>query len=259
MLNLGVSIQPCVPGKETRVVEARPSECSTCGAPGGEAGELLERHITSQGNTRASRYLCPLCHACLHLDHAGRIRAGRIVWLPEISQEQLNLLCLASFVAASKAGVYRKHADTKAMIEHIMRLYRTFEKRSESIEVFLSGQSASALMPRQTLSSPTHIASLIVSARRETKLDARTVARRIEGMRLLPNPGAFQTYIDKLSRMTAKTFPVQSWMGAVQTVLDEAAAAAAAPESTESFDGSDESLFATSEDSTEEVHGDPAF
>lgn len=259
MLNLGVSIQPCIPGKESRVVEARPTECSTCGAPGGPEGELLERHITSSGKTQSSRYLCPICHACLHLDHAGRLKAGRVVWLPEISQEQLNLLCLASFVAASKAGAYRKDADTKAMIEHIMRLYRTFEKRSESIEVFLSGQSATALMPRQTLSSPTHIASLIVSARRETKLDARTVARRIDGMRLLPNPGAFQSYIDKLGRMTAKTFPVQSWMGAVQAVIDAAAQAAAQPDAVESFDGSDESLFTTHDEPTDEVTSDAAF
>lgn len=225
MLNLAVSTQRCIPGKDVLDAEPRPQQCGTCGAPGGAKGELLEKHIVAKGK---ARYLCPLCHACLHLDIAGRLKAGRIVWLPELSQEQVNLLCLASFVAAGRAGVYRKDADTKAMIDHVMRLYRTFEKRAEAVELFLGGNAAQSLMPRHTLSTPTHVASLIVSAQREAKLDARTMARRLEGLRLLPNPRAFDSYVSKVSRLTGSEYPVNSWMQLVKQHLDAANAASEA-------------------------------
>jgi hypothetical protein len=223
MLNLSVSSQRCIPGQDVFGNEPRPDRCGTCGAPGGAKGELLEKHVAGKSK---SHYLCPLCHACLHLDVAGRLNAGRIIWLPELSQEQLNLLCLASFVAVSRAGVYRDDRETTAMVEHARRLYRTFEKRSEAVEAFLCGNVSQALLPRHTLSTPTHVASLIVSAQRETGLDARTIAKRLEGLRLLPNPKAFEGYVTKVSRLTGKEFAVDTWMPVVQRELDAIQAAA---------------------------------
>jgi hypothetical protein len=181
------------------------------------------------------RWVCPLCHACLHLDIAGRMRAGKIIWLPELTQEELNILCLASFLAMRKAGVNRKHAETQAMCDQIARLYKTFDRRAEAVEGFLGEDQA--LFARQTLSSPGYIASLIVSAQRESKLSPRIVAQRVEGLRLLPAPEAFEAYIGKVSRLVDTQFPVKSWMGRVASDLAKLDAAQTG-QGDESFDAS---------------------
>lgn len=217
MLNLSVSVKPCLPGRVMSNDQAkRPMRCEACGAPGGATGALLERHLVG---ANGEKFLCPLCHSCLHLDVAGRMRAGRVIWLPEMSQEQLNLMCLSMFVAIGKAGVYRKNTSTKGIVESSARLYHAFERRAESIELFLGGSAVKSLMPRQSLSSPTYIASLLQRAQREAKLTPRQLAARVDGMRLLPAPKAFASYIDQVSRTVTAGFPVPSWTSRVEAVI----------------------------------------
>lgn len=217
MLNLSVSTQPCIPGRSAPDAGPRPLVCSTCGAPGGKQGSLLEKHLVGGGK---ARYLCPLCHAVLHLDVAGKMKAGRIVWIPELTQAQLNVLSLSAFVALRKAGVHRDNPEVKAIAEHARRLYKSFEKRSEAVESFLGGNATKSPLPRSAMSTPTHVASLIVRAQRESKLDARTVAKRIDGLRLLPNPAAFDAYISQVSRIMSANFPVDQWTQAANDELD---------------------------------------
>jgi hypothetical protein len=217
MLNLSVSAQPCVPGRALPVADGkRPARCETCGAPGGNGGVLLEGHYIG---SKKVKYLCPLCHSCLHLDIAGRNKAGRIIWLPELSQEQLNLMCLAMFVAFGKAGVYRNNEETKGVLDSSLRLYNAFERRAESMELFLGGSAVKSLMPRQSLSSPTHIASLLMRVQRDGKLKPRELAARVDGMRLLPAPKAFADYINKVSRIVTAEYAVPSWSARVNEVL----------------------------------------
>lgn len=215
MLNLSVSNQPCIPGKRSSSADStsRPFRCETCGAPGGMKGVLLERHIIAAGKVK---YLCPLCHACLHLDVAGRMKAGRIIWLPEFSQAQLNLLSLAAFVARRKANVHRKDDATKGIVATGNRLLDAFSKRSESIETFLGGNAVKSLMPRQSLSSPTHIASLLVRVKRESKLSPKDLAQRVNGMRLLPDERPFDAYVSAISRAAVGRFDIPAWATQVQ-------------------------------------------
>jgi len=216
MLNLSVSSQRCLPGRTSSIEEPRPCQCATCGAPGGQQGQLLEGHIIGK-NKRI--YLCPYCHVCLHLDIAGRMSAGKIIWLPELSQTELNILCLASFVALRKAGVYRKNAPTQVMCEQIIRLYKTFEKRSEAVENFLSGNLEKSFLTKETLSSPTFLASLILRAQRDSKLDAKTLANKVDGLRLLITPQAFDGYVAQVSRLATADYPVVTWMESVEVHL----------------------------------------
>lgn len=237
MLNLSVSTQPCVPGRpQGPSLRQRPERCETCGAPGGAGGVLLEEHIVTAGK---AKYLCPLCHSCLHLDVAGRKKAGRVIWLPEIPQAQLNIMCLSMFVAFSKAGVNRKNEQTKGVTDCAARFYQAFEKRAEPVEVFLGGSAVKSLMPRSSLSSPTHIASLLVRSQREAKLSAKTMAARVDGLRLLPAPKAFDDYIGKVSRIVASKAPVNTWaprvLDALQA-LERAATENGAAEGVEHFD-----------------------
>lgn len=217
MLSLSVSTQSCLLGKTLSSGKSRPQQCETCEAPGGERGELLDEHIVG---AKGTKFLCQLCHSCLHLDVAGRMNAGRIIWLPELSQEELNILCLASFVTLRKAGVYRKHSPTQTMRDQIVRLYKTFEKRSEAVEQFLGGGQPP--VSRQALSNPTYVASLILRAQKDASLDARTVAKRVNGLRLLPYPQAFESYIAQVARIATSQYPVNTWMESVSAQMESA-------------------------------------
>lgn len=46
---------------------------------------------------------CPLCHACFHLDTASNTNGGKIIWLPEFSQQELNYLSRAIFIAIAES------------------------------------------------------------------------------------------------------------------------------------------------------------
>lgn len=49
--------------------------------------------------------ICPLCHQCFHLDTASSTNGGKIIWLPEMSQQELNYISRAIFIAAESARV----------------------------------------------------------------------------------------------------------------------------------------------------------
>lgn len=45
--------------------------------------------------------ICALCHQSHHLNTASTTNGGKIIWLPELSQQDLNHLCRAIFVVLS--------------------------------------------------------------------------------------------------------------------------------------------------------------
>lgn len=244
MLSLGVSPQRCRPqrsrlgsGRELASDGAKLS-CKACGAPGGAGGKLLDDHIIS-GQKKA--LLCPLCHSCVHLDFAGEMRAGRIVWLPELSQEMLNVICLASFVAIRSKpkqgeGALKDATEAQALLTQVTRLYKCFEKRAEAVEAFLGADSPRSPMPRRELSNPAYVATLILHAKAKSQLSAAVFSRRLDGLRLLPDPRAFEPYINAVSKLPEMRNPLSTWAHLVKQErleLDAKAALSAEREPTE--------------------------
>lgn len=87
------------------------------------------------GNNKLTNLVtaCPLCHQCHHLGMAGIRRAGVMIWLPEISQSQLNNLCRAIFVAVKNAGEHEQTARS---------LYFSLESRAGILEQELGAGSS---------------------------------------------------------------------------------------------------------------------
>lgn len=46
--------------------------------------------------------ICPLCHQNFHLDTVSTTNGGKIIWLPEITQQELNYISRAIFIAADE-------------------------------------------------------------------------------------------------------------------------------------------------------------
>lgn len=42
--------------------------------------------------------VCPFCHQCYHLNIVGNSDSGRLIWLPEISQQELNHISRIFFI-----------------------------------------------------------------------------------------------------------------------------------------------------------------
>ena len=134
-----------------------------------------------------------------------------MIWLPEFGQEQLNVLCMAIFLAARKADLYRRDVGTKPIVDTAFRLYAAFDRRRERLEGLLGGGAVKAVLPRETLSHPSHIASLIEATVRKAGLTSVQVAQRVEGLRLLPNPAAFDAYIERVAKLAHSEYPVGQW------------------------------------------------
>lgn len=90
-LYLNNSTSACRPMMRTKQspkgVSSQGGQCEACGI---EVPVGLEQH--------EGYLLCPFCHLTQHLFEASRIRAGRIVWLPKISQTALNRFTSTMFM-----------------------------------------------------------------------------------------------------------------------------------------------------------------
>jgi hypothetical protein len=218
MLSLAISGFNCYPGSKAAKHPTAPAgcKCAICSSTGGVEGELLELHKISQAKQIS---ICPFCHMCLHLDFAGRVNAGRIIWLHEISQEELNVLALASYVLMRKAEIFKKNPETAAILENATRLMKSFEKRAAVVESFLSGPNQTDIVKR-SLSTPARISALMQRAKSQTKMDNATMAKKIDGLRLLPDPKVFERHIALASRYVSIAYPPAKWANMVSEQLE---------------------------------------
>lgn len=67
--------------------------CQSCGV---YLPDSMEKHIDFL--TSETRLLCPFCHLTEHIDEAAELRAGYIGYMPNISQEQINLFTYCYFI-----------------------------------------------------------------------------------------------------------------------------------------------------------------
>ena len=192
-----------------------------CGNPGGEGGAGLEWHKSSREGSR----LCPICHCCVHLDVAGQLSAGRMVWLPEIPQAILNNLALAYFVASHQLEKDLDNDDLRKYVTSARDLFGGIERRGESVEQVLA-HGDQALMKderdprkvniqrqkRRQLSDPSFFAGLILQARRSTSHDAEAIAKQIDGVRFLPSIDAFEGYTAIVAAALPKGQGPATWL-----------------------------------------------
>jgi intracellular multiplication protein IcmJ len=92
------------PGKNNKVwtdVWKRDNyKCYYCGFISNRHQEI--HHLDDDHTNNSSDNLvtvCPLCHQNFHLDTASTTNGGKIIWLPEFSQQELNYLSRAIFIA----------------------------------------------------------------------------------------------------------------------------------------------------------------
>lgn len=101
--------------------------------------------------------ICPLCHQCFHLDTASNTNGGKIIWLPEFSQQELNYLSRAIFIAIEEAEKAEEEDREVTGFTKIARMIEnTLSERSLIVEQhFQSGSSDPAIFANALINMTT--------------------------------------------------------------------------------------------------------
>lgn len=113
--------------------------CQFCGFQAKEYQELINlNHDYSNNQANNVVTSCVFCAQCHFLESVGQgdFGGGTLIYLPEVSQNQLNSLCHVLFCAMINDTAYRVTAQS---------IYRSLKFRSQVVdEVFGEGMSAPA-------------------------------------------------------------------------------------------------------------------
>lgn len=154
-----------------------------------EVHHLDDNHKNNDVNNLAT--MCPLCHQVFHIGAAGMTSGGTIVWLPEMTQAELNHLARSLFIAIYSNSEFSGSARA---------LYASIESRAMYVEdVFAAGASDPAFFGQAFLDcDPNKIEPAVT-----------------HGLRLLAAPGRFKEAIDHWSAQSYAGVPPSSWSGLV--------------------------------------------
>lgn len=143
--------------------------------------------------------LCPLCHQVFHMPQASATNGGSLIWLPEVSQVELNLICISLFVALRQPkGKWTSAAKS---------IMGVFESRVPVAEEFLGR------------SDPGYLAQNLLRMRPE-QFENRAYLTR--ALRLLPHPSRFQAEIEYWEKACFPDVASDEWEKLLPEKLDPA-------------------------------------
>lgn len=160
----------------TRVFERDNYTCQYCGFQAKEYQEVINLDQDYYNNKLSNLMTsCVFCSQCFFLDAVGvgDYGGGSLIYLPEISQANLNSFCHVLFCAITNGTGYKSSAQA---------IYRTLKFRSQAVERELGeGMSTPSVLGR----------SLVEMNFPDDKVD-----QLVENLRLLPSRGRFRTQIE---------------------------------------------------------------
>lgn len=172
--------------------------CQACGWVSRQWQEI--HHLNSDHSDHREKNLatlCPLCHQVFHLPQASATNGGSIIWLPEISQADLNQMCIALFVAMRQPK--GQWASSARIIQGV------FESRVTVAEDFLGRSDPGMLAQALLRMKPEQF------ERREKLTSA---------LRLLPHPARFQSEIEYWEKACFPSQDDDSWAKLLPENLD---------------------------------------
>ena len=158
----------------------------TCQGCGFQASDFQEIHHRSgdHSNFKDSNLetLCPLCHQVFHPDLASISSGASMIWLPEITQVELNRLLFAVFAATKKGSSHPLYNVAKA-------IWGLLEMR----KVYLDNQLGK--------SDPGIYGQMLLQMTKE-EYDNR--AETMRAIKMLANPIRFEVEVDYWSTVLEK-------------------------------------------------------
>lgn len=161
---------------QKKIFERDHYTCQYCGFQAREFQEVVNLDGNYLNNKTANLITaCCFCSQCLFLQSVGidEMGGGQLVYLPEISQNDLNSFCHVLFCAMDNNTGYQDSAQS---------IYRSLKFRSQIVEnKFGSGTSNPAIMGQ-----------VIVEYRAQQKMKVNI----LKDLRLLPSQIRFKVQLD---------------------------------------------------------------
>jgi intracellular multiplication protein IcmJ len=151
--------------------------CQFCGFQAKQHQEVINLDQNYQNNKMANMATaCCFCTQCFFLESVGKTEysGGLLIYLPEISQNQLNALCHVLFCAMGNANDYQTDAQD---------IYRTLNLRSKIIDKILG----------EGMSNPVLLGQMIIDVNLPDK--EQTANKILNDIRLLPTRERFDKQI----------------------------------------------------------------
>lgn len=148
----------------TQAFERDRYTCQCCGFQSHKYQEIHFKNgnpADTSGDNLAT--VCIFCHQCFRLDQVSQMRAGVLVWLPELSQATLHHVCRAIYVARITQGPMADAARTALDV--------LMERREQASE-------------RLGTDDPMVLASVLRDFLEDKEYQQRN--SKLEGLRLLP-------------------------------------------------------------------------
>lgn len=179
-----------------RVFSRDDHTCQACGWRSDRFQEIHHRDDDHRNHDIDNlQTLCPLCHQVFHLPVAAATNGGAIVWLPECSQTQINLMCIGLFVAMRHPS--GKYAGTARLVFSTMESRKTMAHESV-------GSSDPGLLAQALINLPPQD-----YAKREASVGS---------LRLLPYASRFETQVDYWMATAFKDLPETAWEALIEGV-----------------------------------------
>lgn len=152
--------------------------CQYCDFQAKEYMDIIN-HDQNYANNKASNLVtaCGFCSQCFFLESVGLddMSGGQLIFLPEISQQQLNSFCHVLFCAMSSKAQYQDNAQI---------IYRNLKARNKSVEVAL-GEGGS---------EPRSLGTILVEYQVQNK--TKNLQPFFKDIRLLPLQAKFNKQLD---------------------------------------------------------------
>lgn len=143
--------------------------------------------------------ICPLCHQSFHLDVVSNTAGGEIIWLPEFTQQELNYLCRAIFIAIEEAEIAESKEQETPGYAKIARVFEQSLKERALIvnQHFQNGAS-----------DPAIFANALINMSEE---DYNRRENLLKPFKLLHFKTRFPVQIKYWRTNTFKDIPVDTW------------------------------------------------
>jgi len=174
-----------------RIFERDWYTCQYCGFQAKDYQEIVNVDGNYQNNKLSNMITaCCFCSQCLFLQAVGLDdrSGGQLVYLPEISQADLNSFCHVLFCALGGSTGYQ---DTAQMI------YRSFKFRSQVVEKRLG----------TGMSNPALLGQAMIEFEANSK---KQVAHLLSDLRLLPSNVKFSVQLDVWAQAAVQELEAQA-------------------------------------------------
>lgn len=198
------SVKPEIIELYKKIMERDGFNCYYCGFHSEkwqEIHHLNDNHFDYSESNLVT--VCPLCHQNHHLNSAYINNGAELIWLPELTQQELNYICRALFVANQiKEDNGKKYNHFIANLGMPYLWHNLFYTRKKLLDKNF-GEGCSDL---------SKFAQVLLDIKKENPKHYLNRSHWIKGFKLLHKPRRFHVQVQYWKEEVFKELPLNQWI-----------------------------------------------